>query len=183
MSVHAFFGAKHNSYACHFQKATRANGTDVYVVVYNSLGQSRSSVIRLPVSSNGTYLVTRLWASGDDARLLPAIPSLASGTSCCAAKYILPFQTGLLPPVGASVFRISKQEEEQGREKVASPQPSSATWGKPVEYRRLESARTHDGELKADVEVSNGLLTVIFDGYVMFDGKGTRAAFSSTVYL
>ena len=172
MSVHEFVRAKHNSYVCYIQKATRANGTDVYAIVYNSLGQSRSSVIRLPVSSNGTYRVTRFRASGDDAHLLQAIPSLTSGTSCCAAKYVLPFQTGLLPPVGASVFRISKQEEEQGREQVASPQRSSATWEEPVEYRRLESARTHDRELKADVEVSNGLLTVVFDGYVMLDGKG-----------
>lgn len=171
MSVHdKCFGAKHNSYACHFQKATRVNGTDVYAVVYNSLGQSRSSAIRLPVSSNGTYLVTRIGASIDDARLLPAIPSWASGTSCCAAKYVLPI-TCLLPPVGASVFRISKQQDEQGQQKAASPQRSSATREEPVEYRRLESAQTHDGELKADVEVSNGLLTVIFDGYVIFDGK------------
>lgn len=173
MLVHAqFLGAKHISNVCHFQKATRANGTDVYVVVYNSLGQSRSSVIRLPVSSNGTYLVTRFRASGDDARLLPAISSWASGASYCAAKYVLPFQTGLLPPVGASVFRISKQVEDQARQKAAIPQRSSATWEEAVEYRHLESAQTHDGALKADVEVSNGLLTVIFDGYVIFDGRG-----------
>jgi hypothetical protein len=102
-------------------------GVDLYVVVYNALGSNDSSVIRLPVSSDGAFEVKKLGTQTVESSVYIATKAPFAGNGVLSsAKYVLAFNTGALPPVGATVFKIQMQssnpEVEQGRRRLARVQ-------------------------------------------------------------
>ena len=70
-----------------------------------------------------------------------------------AAKWLLVFDTGVLPPVGAVAFRISKVGDP-----AESDGPILPTHTETSVVRRLLSKKS-----ESDIEISNGLLNVTFD--------------------
>jgi hypothetical protein len=148
------------SFLFHLQRATAANGTDLYVIVYNSLGWARSTVIHLPVSKNGIYQVTKIGSQCDEAVLVLSHPSSSTSISG-GAKYVVNFATGHLPPLGASVFQISMTKNSTAS--VKSSALKTETLLTQEEYRHR--ANTADVTSK-DVEASNEFFSVVFDGYV-----------------
>jgi len=88
------------------QNATIKPGTDIYVVAYNALSIQREEIIKIPVSQDATY---RVHVIGNDTDLLesvlvPASPQENSVQD--SARYILYFDSGFIPPLGAIVFCI-----------------------------------------------------------------------------
>jgi hypothetical protein len=107
------------------KEATMEPGVDLYVVVYNALGSSESSVIRLPVSSDGVFEVKKLGVQAVESSVHIATNAPFAGTGVpSSAKYVLTFNTGPLPPVGATVFKVqmksSNAEVEQKRRRLLS---------------------------------------------------------------
>jgi hypothetical protein len=132
------------------QRATISNDTDVYAIIYNPLASNRSAIIRLPVSSHSLYRVHRIENDPNASQVIrsSAVPQLLLGD---ATKWVLVFDTGVLPPVGAVAFRISKVGDPAESEGPALPtQPETSV------VRRLKSD-------ESDVEISTGLLNVTFD--------------------
>jgi Glycosyl hydrolases family 38 C-terminal domain/Glycosyl hydrolases family 38 C-terminal beta sandwich domain len=130
----------------------------MYVIVYNSIAQSRSLEVRLPVAS-GLFLVERIDKHPIQARYVHSIPSDPSfGSRLDDPIYVLVFGTGKLPPLGATAFRVVKE-----------PDPVKSTSG---DYARLEARmpaanavrrrRLRHGK-KETVEVSNDGLSAEFD--------------------
>lgn len=109
-------------------------------------------MVNLPVSSDGTYNISRFDATGNiqTIRPSPSLPTSLEG----ASKFIVSFDTGPLPAVGAAVFKISWSQE------ILEKYPEPA-FGRTS--RRLVGSSTSKG---GEVEVSNGLLSVRFDRYV-----------------
>ena len=108
------------------------------MIVYNALAFSRSTIIHLPVSSDVPYHITRVGSAGKGDQILLPVRSISKVTSDGGSDYLVLFDTGPLSPLGAAVFRLSRAE------------------GQSVQPRRLQ--------FSTDVEVSNGLMTVLFDG-------------------
>ena len=85
-----------NETICEVSEGVRGDDEDVYVVVYNALGQQRTSFIGLPVGAPGTYVVS----------------SLHDGVSGVIAtvdnfgKNVVYFPYGPLPPAGGAIFRL-----------------------------------------------------------------------------
>lgn len=74
----------------------------MYVLVYNGLAQSRSSIINLPVQSKASYSVKRL----PETTLLAevdSIPSIGPGNK----TYRIVFSTGEIGPLSANIFKIA----------------------------------------------------------------------------
>jgi hypothetical protein len=114
-------------------------------------------VVNLPVSSDRTYIISRLDTAGSIQTIRPSLSlsTILKGGS----KFILSFDTGPLPAVGAAVFKIiwSQKILEKYPEPASFPLPIGTT------SRRLVGSGTSKG---GEVEVSNGLLSVRFDRYV-----------------
>lgn len=129
----------------------------LYVIVHNGIASARSIVVNLPITSDGTYNISRLDTPGSiqTVRPSPSLPTSLEG----ASKFILSFDTGPLPAIGAAVFKISWSQEilEQYPQPVAFPVPSGMT------SRTFVGSSTSEG---GEVEVFNGLLSVRFDRYV-----------------
>jgi hypothetical protein len=147
------------------QRATADNTNDLYIIVYNGLGSLRGSTVQLPVSSNATYRVARLDAPVEQAQFLWSarsrqLPGHSTRGIDLHAKYVLSFDTGLLPPVGAAVFQIS-MVLDNGQRSNAHLGPSNMKTTNTVQSRVLKEAV--GGE---HVEVTNGQLAVRFDRYV-----------------
>jgi hypothetical protein len=153
------------SFARHLlQEATmEPNITNVYVMVYNGLGRSQSSVVFLPVSSIGSYSVWNVGSPNGTASLVSSIPSLKS-TTAEAAKYVLPLDTGALPALGASVFRVGFLGDSDYLGKRSSTETDVLVPAAPVDERSLRTSMRYNKN--GDVEFSNGLIQVLFDGYV-----------------
>ncbi len=85
---------------------------NLYIFVYNSLASERSTVIDLPVGSDGTYIIETL---GDDERSSSSrmivqaqhasFPSQSQENKC----WVVSFLAKSLPAIGGRVFRIRKQ--------------------------------------------------------------------------
>ena len=114
-------------------------------------------MVNLPVSSDGTYNVSRLDTIGSMRTIRPS-PSFHTSLEG-ASKFILSFDTGPLPAVGAAVFKISWSQE------ILEKHPAPASFPVPIgtTSRRLIGSSASKG---GEVEVSNGLLSVRFDRYV-----------------
>jgi hypothetical protein len=91
------------------EEATKKESEDLYVIVYNPLASERSAIVRLPVAADNTYTITSL----SDQRLrkyvvksVLAFP-LQGTESTEEQSYVLNWNTGKLPPVGAAAFLIS----------------------------------------------------------------------------
>ena len=93
------------------QEATKnTSGADLYVVVYNALGASKSSIVRLPVAVNGTFDVSRLGNDSDTPATIRSIPNhfFEPSSASPASNWVLPFDSGPLSPIGATVFRVKR---------------------------------------------------------------------------
>jgi hypothetical protein len=121
------------------------------VIVYNALAFSYSTIIHLPVSSDAPYHISRVGSAGKEDQILLPIRSISKMTSEGGSDYLVLFDTGPLPPLGAAVFRLSRAEGHHSFPLVSSD--------KSVQSRRLQSSTDPVDE----VEVSNGLMTVRFD--------------------
>jgi hypothetical protein len=100
----------------------------------------------LPVSSASSYHVWKVGSPDTDSKTVQSIisPMAISNES---SQYVLPLDTGELPPIGASIFRIKKTSN-----KISSPTNHDDL--------KMRMTRNKDG----DVEYSNGLIRVVFDG-------------------
>jgi hypothetical protein len=138
------------------KRATETNGTDVYVVVYNSLGAYRSTLVHLPVSTDGTYRVSKVGSSADEAKLVSAsLSSLSSAKG--SARYVALFDTGPLPPLGASIFQITLSGNTTTSKQLDHMNTSLM---QKTDHRRVDEFGTRS----EDVEASNGMFSVLFDG-------------------
>jgi len=86
------------------QNATLNMGTDVYVVAYNALVQSREEIMSVPVSRDASFEVQSV--QDDTTMQSVLLPSPNYTNTKDAAPFMLHFDTGLIPPLGAAVFRI-----------------------------------------------------------------------------
>jgi hypothetical protein len=135
-----------------FQRATISNDTDVYAIIYNPLASNRSAIIRLPVSSHSLYRVHRIENDASASQVIrsSAVPELLLGG---ATKWLLVFDTGVLPPVGAVAFRISKAGDPAEYDGPSLPTQAETSLARRLLWDESES----------NVEISNGLLNVTFD--------------------
>ena len=138
------------------QNASQFDDIDLYVLVYNSLGTERSSIINLPVSNNvnQSFDITSVSDSGGgDATAQTVVPmpvvAVQSGdTTPTQTKYVLSFATGSIPPVGAKAFRIRRS---------SSFKETTSTTILP------ESFSQSNLEEDQVIELSNGILSARFD--------------------
>lgn len=135
----------------YIQTATMKNGTELFVIVYNSLATSRSYIIHLPVSTDGTYTISKLDEDLLNFESVASIDSHASGTnSKDAAKYVLPINTGAIPALGACLIKIS--QEWRTKKGYVSP------------CRKTTIERRVEEDLTEPVKVANEFFSVVFDG-------------------
>lgn len=130
----------------------------MYIVVYNGLGSNRSSIVRLPVSVDASFNVTRLGGNSIQSNLVRSSPTPLLSSKSGAANYVLLFDTGPLAPAGATLFRITKINAETKRQipLIDEAEPS----------RRLTATVNEEGD-PDDVVATNGIVTVHFDRYVV----------------
>jgi Glycosyl hydrolases family 38 C-terminal domain len=135
------------------QSATHHGDRAVYAIVYNPLATERSAIVRLPVSSKDTFEVSRLDEVGGRNGPAAVQQSVETVPTCpkCHVKHVLMFDTGILPPVGAVAFRISK----------AVAPPNNGADG--VAEARREVLRKLREVAHESLEVSNGLVSATFD--------------------
>jgi alpha-mannosidase len=158
------------------EAATQPNASknDLYVIVYNPLGVERTVNVQLPVSSKGTYAVHSLTKPGNHT-MSPSYVSTACPTFVdCAftraefvlqddnqhdeTKYVLKFEVGPIPPVGAAAFRLIKVRNDTAHDGKDDEVTSTVNTKSTATTRHLVAAG--DDSL---VTVSNGILTVTFD--------------------
>ena len=133
-----------------FQEATATNDTVMYVLVYNPLASNRSAVVRLPVS-DASFRVERV-EEGENVQIIRSVRIDPIHPDSAEVKYVLTFSTGVLPPVGAVAFRVTK-ESANGYTDLSASSTMSAT------ARRLRKKVTkHEA-----VELSNGITAALFD--------------------
>jgi len=103
-----------NVSVCHIsQAATTVNETDIYVVIYNALGSKRSDVLSLPVSCEGPFIVEKreqVPNSGFSWKKVSStlFPNTNAANVPASAPYKLYFDTGIVAPVGMSLYRVRK---------------------------------------------------------------------------
>lgn len=149
-------------YVCVTQEASQDDDQAIYVVVYNALAQTRHEAVSLPVDLASNYVVERLEDSAEwspipvESVLIPN-PNYANVDA--AAAFALHFRASNLPPLGASVFRISKAAEG------LDPDPAIArrTLELKGHLRAGPSSNEFVSQTESDLEVSNGVLYVTFD--------------------
>lgn len=129
------------------EEATTSNRTSLYVVAYNPLGQNHSTSLRIPVASFAWYEITDLSTNTTiyDKSLLAAMHSAK------LSKYVLYFDSGILPPLGYKTFRIRKH---YGRPLATSIEDNAN-----VEQER--KLLRHDRD--KIVAITNDIMTVEFD--------------------
>ena len=164
--------------------------------MYNSLAISRSTIVHLPVSIDGLYQVTKPDPSpstdvdkenNEDKELIRSHPSMDTFDTSQrhfaddVAKYVIPIDTGSLPPLGASLFKISLVQPIPGTKSSSASASStfSSTLLTAKNSLRHRTAMTmnndaddvniDDGDGDDDDDdfiVSNDFFAVTFDGYV-----------------
>jgi hypothetical protein len=146
----------------HLQNATQVKGEkDVYVIVYNSLATPQSSEIMLPVSINADFDIIRLdQPKGDSAfgpiKRVSSIPRTETRLKG-SAPFALAIQTGLLPPVGAAIFKISTSAVHDEVLPPVTDEVVSAS------RHRLLMDPVLVNDAPSTLDISNGLFTVKFD--------------------
>jgi len=149
------------------QSATERPGVDVHIIVYNALSIERSDVVRIPVSINASYTVSKLEGLGSvqersnvvSSTLIPNINPLDPS----AAGYILYFDTQTIPPVGASIYRVQTYLEPE----YASPPRSLHHNTKLIEresptFRTVKQSTSHTIDRDGSIHVVNGVLDIHF---------------------
>ena len=144
--------------------STKASGRDLYVVVYNALAKQRSAIISLPLptdtDSRDSQLVTVRRIS-DDVGVEARTTLKDDGSS------VLYFNTGLLPPIGGVVFRVSVIDSGGVRSDSQNESPASSVDRRSMLTQNRISNRNGISfhQDKDTAEVSNGILSVRFDRY------------------
>jgi hypothetical protein len=143
--------------------STKASGRDLYVVVYNALAKQRSAIISVPLptdtalSDSQEVTVRRIW---DDEGVTARTALQVDGSS------VLYFNTGLLPPIGGSVFRISVIGVGGVRSDLRNYEPGASSVDRRLQLAQRSLSVRNDISFHHDkntVEVSNGILSVRFD--------------------
>ena len=127
------------------ESATKLDDRALTVIVYNPMSAQQSTIVRLPVAWPGEYVIERMDNGNGPLVTLPARDPRKhlSGQE----KNILAFDTGPMPPAGATFFRITRQKTRVADKDHVAHQDIVST------QRSLNEA----------LVVSNGLLTVKFN--------------------
>ncbi|KAL7538827.1 hypothetical protein ACHAXR_008811 [Thalassiosira sp. AJA248-18] len=144
-----------------YQEASQDENKMIYAIVYNGLANARSEAVPLPVNSN--CIVERLESSMEWATVYSTlIPNTDYTRSTGAAQFTLYFEAIELPPMGAAVFRVRPTH---------SPFPAVVRSTAELQSRNMQSGHLRTSpnpgyvsQTKGDIVVSNGVLTVTFDG-------------------
>ena len=98
----------------------------MYVIVYNGLGYARPHhVVNLPVSRLGAYIVSKVEAKGKESTVVDSIPA-PIGVSKESSQYILPIETGSIPPLGSSVFQVRQSSKTLMKNRSEFPQNTTS---------------------------------------------------------
>ncbi|KAL9187321.1 hypothetical protein ACHAXT_001424 [Thalassiosira profunda] len=139
------------------QDASKDGDRSIYVIVHNALATARTEAVPLPVETSSHYNVERL--SGPKMEWSPAdstlVPNPNHAGSTNAAKFTLHFKADM-PPLGASVFRVTRNDSAAGS--VAEPHLSTLS----TEVLPSRHLRTKP-KAEDDILLSNGVLSVAFD--------------------
>lgn len=135
--------------------STQASGKDLYVVVYNGLGKQRSAIISLPIPADAAQLAPRVFkvqSLGLSEERVEAGLQLQNDDTA-----VLHFNTGLLPPVGGSVFRVSIIDDDSQHDDSLA-----------MSIARRSLSTNHESGTnisfsKDAADVSNGIISVRFD--------------------
>jgi len=146
-----------NETLCDITQTATATNKTLYVVVYNALGQGRHDVLSMPVSADATYQITNLHTkTAMKSELFPnKNPSKIKG----AAPFVLYFDSGEVPALGAVVYSI-----ERDNTKSAVVEPVSFD-----KYARDNLRGTgndiilHNGVMKIHLDRNTGLMSAISD--------------------
>ena len=114
-------------------------------------------IVDLPVSHDGIYNVEKVVIHGGDAADVRKVKSQPSSPAVNkrSASLVVSFLTGPLPSLGASLYKVSFSGKEMTNEE-------NDTINSRSRYLATEPLQRKD-ESK-DVEASNGLFSVVFDG-------------------
>ena len=145
----------HNESTCKISvDATQTNDTSIFALIYNPLPRNHSTIVRLPVASLANFNVQDLGDPSSPIQVIQSIPVmnvLGGGCSSGGSDYALLWDTGLLAPLGATTFHVSKLNDVAQSDNVSSLEASAKT------HRTL--SQSQDGM----VQISNGLVTVFVD--------------------
>ena len=125
------------------ENESKAGDKDIYIIVYNPLASTYQTVIAVPVEMSGPGRKMTAKRIGDTTNSLlrsSLVPSSQEG-----GKFIYHFDTGPLPPTGASVYVLVWGDETKSNEVGM--------------YTSAQRRATHEGT----TTLSNGVLTVDFD--------------------
>jgi alpha-mannosidase len=144
------------------EEATKDMDRDVYVVVYNPQSSERSTIVRLPVAvNNATYTVQKVATPSMPSQIVKSqVPTL----DCHCDKHVLYFDTGLLPAVGASVYKVSRTSNFSTKSLTQEREVQDEVLGTTMKQRLLvddDSASNNNDQ--DDVVYTNTILTVTFD--------------------
>jgi len=150
--------------------STQAAGKDLYVVVYNGLAKQRSAIISLPISASA---VEEAPSVGVVVQRLSNQETVEGSIHLQGNSAVLYFNTGSLPPVGGSVFRVTfvseKVESSLSQDTASSAKILSQDTASSLAARSMLSKQQCGSAIKFSgdtAEVSNGILSVRFDRYV-----------------
>lgn len=135
--------------------STQSSGKDLYVLVYNGLGQKRPAIVSLPIPADAAQVASQAFKIehiGSEANVVEAGLQLQADNTA-----VLHFNTGRLPPVGGSVFRVSV---------IGNESPHDETLVSSSVKRTLSTIQKSGNSIrfsKDAAEVSNGILSVRFD--------------------
>ncbi len=115
----------------------------------------------IPVSMDATYRVHKMAKDGDFAVESTLMPSFNPASWESAAPFVLHFETGPIPPLGAVVFRVEKASDEPSvvrEEEGFGSCPTEGVWNVRVVSKDPSSSA---------VVIDNGRKRFVFDRYVV----------------
>ena len=115
-------------------------------------------MVHLPVSSDGTYHIAKVGGSATEATVVPSSLSSTGGAEN-GATYVVHFDTGPLPPLGANVYNVTLEGNAMASMTVGH---TDRVFIQKSDHRRVDDLVPKD----KDVMASNGIFSVLFDGYV-----------------
>jgi len=136
------------------QEASReGNKDEIYAIVYNALAKERDEVVSVPIDLSSNYIVEKLGDGQSD--WVPVKSSVLPNANYAqvvgASSGIVYFEARDTPPLGASVFRVTKLDDER----------LSSLASDPATPRNLR--RSIQNDLDDDIVITNDILSVTFD--------------------
>ena len=135
------------------QDAT-VKGDDIqhfYAVLYNAIGQTANEIVSLPVSSSTTYIVEKKQKdnSDDDWKVVKSalLPNYQHAQGGKAAPFNLWFDTGSIPPVSMTLFRI-RADKNSGSSSSSSSSSSNVSI---MEQRKLSTSSHTDENIEVKI--------------------------------